>query len=119
MTLEPKRKKTPTVTPKTSDDTIVAMLLSYRFEADDAVLGYAQGYIDKIGTLAAWRGRGIASALILTALHRYREIGLTHAALDVDSDSPTGANRLYTSIGFAPHSRMITFERAARLRHPV
>ncbi len=96
------------------DDTIIALLLSYRYEADDAVLGYAQGYIDRVGTLAEWRGRGIASALILTALHRYREIGLTHAALDVDSDSPTGANRLYTSIGFAPHSRMITFERAFR-----
>lgn len=93
---------------------IVALLLSYRYEADDAVLGYAQGHIDKVGTLSEWRGRGIASALILTALHRYREIGLTHAALDVDSDSPTGANRLYSAIGFVPHSRTITFERAAR-----
>ncbi len=92
------------------NNTIVAMLLSYRYEADDAVLGYAQGYIDKVGTLDEWRGRGIASALILTALHRYREIGLTHAALDVDSDSPTGAHRLYGAIGFVPHSRSITFE---------
>lgn len=97
------------------NNTIVAMLLTYRYEADDTVLGYAQGYIDKVGTLAKWRGRGIASALILTALHRYREVGLTHAALDVDSDSPTGANRLYATIGFVPHTRSITFERSVTL----
>ena len=78
------------------------------------MLGSSQGYIDKIATLPEWREHGIARALILTALHRFREEGLTQAALDVDSDSPTGANRLYTSIGFTPRSRSITFRTSAR-----
>jgi len=32
--------------------------------------------IDNIGTLAEWRGRGVASQLITAALAKYREEGM-------------------------------------------
>ena len=93
-----------------ADDNIVGVCLSHRYEADDEILGRRVGWIDTLGTLAEWRRRGVAAALINTALRRYQDLGLTHAALNVDSDSPTGANRLYASLGFEPFKRRVTYQ---------
>ncbi len=46
------------------------------------------------------------------ALRAFRDDGLEYACLGVDSESPTGANRLYERLGFAPEKRMITFRKS-------
>ena len=89
---------------------IVGFLLTHRYPADDAVNGERQAWIDKLGTLASHRGRGVATALIVEAMHRFREHDLTHAMIGVDSESPTGAHRLYKDLGFAPHYSTVTSE---------
>ena len=88
---------------------IVAFLLAKRFASDDTDTRRSAS-IDKLGTLPSHRGRGIASALIIDAFHRFRDEGLTHALIDVDSDSPTGAHRLYRNLGFTDHFRTVTSE---------
>lgn len=93
-----------------ADGRVVGMLLSHRFPADDALVGRTQAWIDKLGTVRGWRGRGLATAMLIEALHRYAEEGLTHAMIDVDTDSPTGASRLYRSLGFETASRWLTTE---------
>lgn len=93
----------------TIDDTPVGLLLTHRFPADDDVVGGRYGWIDKLATLREFRGRGIASSLIAHALIAYRKEGLTHAALGVDSDNPTGASRLYSSLGFVPLHGTVTY----------
>ena len=80
----------------------VGLVLTHRYPDDDEVIGGRYGWIDKVATLAEWRGRGVARALIATALAAYAREGLTHAGLDVDTDNPTGAFGLYTAMGFAP-----------------
>ena len=72
-----------------------ASVSNARYEADDEVTGRRDGWIMTLGTLAEWRGRGVASALIAASLDAFAAAGLTHAALGVDSSSPTGAARLY------------------------
>ena len=89
---------------------VVAHCLCKRYPADDELLGRRDGWIDNLGTLPEWRGRGIASALVIEALHRFAADGLTHASIGVDADSPTGAARLYRSLGFMPEQRSITHE---------
>jgi ribosomal protein S18 acetylase RimI-like enzyme len=89
---------------------VVAHCLCKRYPADDELLGRRDGWIDNLGTLPAWRGRGIASALVIEALHRFAADGLTHASIGVDADSPTGAARLYRSLGFVPNLQSITHE---------
>ncbi len=82
---------------------VVAFSLNHRTPADDDVLGRRDGWIYNLGTLPEWRGRGIASALIVYSLHAFVAAGLTHASIGVDSDSLTGAIRLYKALGFAGH----------------
>ncbi len=89
---------------------IVSYCLNKRFEADDAVNGRKDGWIDQLGTLAQWRGRGLASQLIVASLHAFAADGLTHASIGVDSESPTGAARLYRRLGFEPVQRAIDYE---------
>lgn len=96
-----------------TDGAVVAHCLAKRFEADDAVNGRRDGWIDNLGTLAAWRGRGVASALVTAVLHGFARAGFSHACLVVDGDSPTGAGRLYRSLGFETDHRMITHQLGA------
>ncbi|MDA2958195.1 MAG: GNAT family N-acetyltransferase [Actinomycetota bacterium] len=93
----------------TTTNDVVAFLLAKRYPADDT-LERKSASVDKLGTLPAYRGRGIASALLTNALHAFRGEGLTHALLDVDSDNPTGAHRLYRSLGFEVAFSTVTSE---------
>jgi mycothiol synthase len=89
---------------------VVSFCVNKRFEADDAVIGRRDGWIDQLGTLAEWRRRGLASHLIVASLHAFSAAGLTHASIGVDSESPTGAARLYRQLGFERVHRSIEYE---------
>jgi len=93
------------------DDRIIGHLITHRFENDDELLGAKYAWIDNIGTLAEWRGRGVASQLIATAVSKYREEGMQFAALDVDSANPTGAYHLYESLGFRLWREFVHYQR--------
>ena len=94
-----------------SDNNIVGLLLSHRYESDDETLGKRIGWIDKLATLSEHRGKSIGRSLITHALAAYRRDGLTHAALDVDTENPTGAYGLYTAVGFSTFRGSVTYER--------
>lgn len=90
-------------------DEVVALLLTDRFAQDDAVRGHAEAWIGTLGTRRPWRGRGVATGLILRALHAYRADGLDHAMIGVDADSLTGAAALYRSLGFVEEHRFASW----------
>jgi ribosomal protein S18 acetylase RimI-like enzyme len=90
---------------------IIGILLSHRYESDDETLGKRIGWIDKLATLAEHRGKAVAKSLITHSLAAYRRDGLTHAALDVDTENPTGAYGLYTAVGFSTFRGSVTYER--------
>ena len=92
------------------DDRIVGLLLTRRYPGDDDLLGGSYGWIDKIATARELRGRGIATALVSRAMRAYADEGWTHAALNADGDNPTGAFRLYGSLGFVPFRGTVNFE---------
>lgn len=87
------------------DGSIVGFALAAEFEADSARRGRRTGYVSRVGTVRAARGRGIASALVHRVLTALRDDGYAQAELDVDSESPTGAGRLYARLGFVPVHR--------------
>lgn len=57
------------------------------------------GSIQNLGILPGWRGRGLGTALLLQALHGFRQAGLRRAQLEVTAQNET-AIRLYRRLGF-------------------
>lgn len=89
---------------------VIGHCLVKRFAADDAVTGRREGWIDNLGVVRDWRGRGVATALIAHSIGVMEAEGLTHAVLMVDAENPTGAVSLYTGLGFEPVRRRITHQ---------
>ncbi|MFS0868207.1 GNAT family N-acetyltransferase [Microbacterium sp. 179-B 1A2 NHS] len=83
-----------------ADGTIVAFCLASVNEDDFAALGASHAYIDLIGVVRSHRRRGLAPLIVSRTLRAIAESGLEKAVLDVDTDSPTGANTLYEGLGF-------------------
>ncbi|MNC79370.1 Acetyltransferase (GNAT) family protein [compost metagenome] len=50
----------------------------------------------------AWRGRGLAVALLTAAMRSFRADGIQYAELDVDTANPSGAHGLYADLGYEP-----------------
>jgi mycothiol synthase len=60
------------------------------------------GIVGELGVRRPWRRRGLASALLLTAFGAFVERGIRVVELGVDSESLTGATRLYERAGMRP-----------------
>ncbi|NQD86218.1 GNAT family N-acetyltransferase [Paenarthrobacter sp. CM16] len=82
------------------------------FDPDSASdRGFKEGYTELLGVRRAYRGRGIAQALLADAMQRYALAGMDVASLDVDSANPTGALQLYLGMGYEPVNRSMTWEK--------
>ncbi len=90
-------------------DEVVGLVITEVNEDDWERQGSRSAYIGLVGTVRAWRGRGLASALLAEVLAAYREAGLELAVLDVDTENPTGALGVYTRLGFAPTARDVAY----------
>lgn len=58
------------------------------------------GWIGILGTRRGYRRLGLGRAMLLAGLHRLQADGAAYARLNVDAANPTGALRLYESVGF-------------------
>jgi ribosomal protein S18 acetylase RimI-like enzyme len=59
------------------------------------------GYMGELFVRRPWRGRGIGRALLLQECAELRRRGAARASFAVDTANPTGALRLFDSVGFA------------------
>ena len=73
--------------------------------------GQKRGWVESILVRRPWRKRGLARALMASTIDALRERGMTEGALGVDAENPSGALRLYESVGFRPESHSITFRK--------
>jgi ribosomal protein S18 acetylase RimI-like enzyme len=73
------------------------------------------GAIQNLGVVPAWRGRGLGQALLLRALHGFRQAGLVRAQLEVTA-SNDAAIRLYRRLGFR---RSRTLYKAVSVPRPL
>jgi len=97
------------VVEKSSGGITAYQLASYDPETKD-IFGYTEGYTELLGVLRDWRGMRLAPAMLSEAMRRFRESGMEHAGLGVDTENPSGALRIYEQLGYTPVSRQITFD---------
>ena len=69
------------------------------------------GYVGLIGVRRAWRGQGLAKALLQGTFSEFWKRGTTRVTLDVDADSPTGATHLYERVGMHVEACGVVFEK--------
>lgn len=81
-----------------SDLELAGALVASVLGADAA--GREGSYVDYIGVNRLARGRGVAKALLFSVIRDAAERGRDRVGLEVDADSPTGADGLYTSLGW-------------------
>ena len=89
------------------DGEMVASALVWLDEATGA------GLVEPVGCVPGHRGRGLAGAVTLAALHRLAEVGGTVAQVSPRGDDGyPGPQRLYRSMGFRPQARTVTWSRS-------
>ena len=88
-------------------DELAAVAINREHEAEEGL-----GWVSVLGVREQWRRRGLGRALLLHTFHEFRRRGFHSAALGVDADSLTGANRLYESVGMRVIRRGDVYEKA-------
>jgi GNAT superfamily N-acetyltransferase len=88
-------------------DDPVGFAISYPHPGDSEL-----GWIAILGVRRSARNRGLGRALLLHAFAELRRRGMTRAALGVDAESLTGANRLYEQVGMRVSARFEFYEKA-------
>lgn len=73
--------------------------------------GYTEGYTELLGVRTGWRGRGIAPAVLVETMRRFKADGMDNAGLQVDTENPSGALGLYERLGYVPTRRTLTYEK--------
>lgn len=81
-----------------------SLCAKYGYESKD------HGNVSTLGVLRPWRRCGIGLALLLHSFNVYWERNQKYVRLGVDSDSLTGAVRLYEKAGMHIHRRYDTYE---------
>ncbi len=79
---------------------VVGYEMAGRYDEDFPVRGYTFGYAELLGVRRASRGRRVAVAALAAAMRAFAADGMQYAALDVDTENPSGAHGLYASLGY-------------------
>jgi len=91
---------------------VVGYEMAGRYDEDFPVRGYTFGYTEILGVRSAYRGRRVAVAALAAGMRAFAADGMQYAALDVDTENPSGAHGLYASLGYekVTGSRMYSIE---------
>nr|WP_293086778.1 GNAT family N-acetyltransferase [Okeania sp. SIO3B5] len=92
----------------TADGTFAAFCICFIRPEDNQRKGTREGRIADLGTRRGFRERGLGKAMLLSGMERLQDVGMDKAILGVDAENPSGANRLYESVGFRKvHTKII------------
>ncbi len=81
-------------------DRPVGVVRPYINDDENRQYSRKRGHTESIAVARGWRKKGIASALLERSLRTLRDCGMTSATMDVDAHNPSGALRVYKSLGF-------------------
>jgi mycothiol synthase len=81
-------------------DRLAGMVLAHSDDKANLERDRKHSYTEHIFVRPAWRGRGLASALIGRSLQVLKEHGMSVAELGVDTENESAAFRLYENLGY-------------------
>jgi mycothiol synthase len=87
---------------RTGDEVVAAEMCHHRF---------GMGFVGSIGVREPWRRRGLGRALLLHGFGELYRRGERRIGLGVDAANPTGATRLYESVGMHVAWQATTYEK--------
>ena len=99
------------------DGAVVSYVLTYVSESSTRATGERQAYYGQIGVLPQARGRGLSKAMIARALEVAAANGCATAGLEVDGENSSGAQRLYSGLGFVETHTQVSWSRVLPPRH--
>jgi ribosomal protein S18 acetylase RimI-like enzyme len=86
-------------------DQVAGMVLNFLDQKENEEYNRLRGWTEDISVRKPWRRRGLARALITRSLQMFKDMGMDHAALDVDTQNLAGALDLYERVGFVVEKR--------------
>ena len=96
-------------------DQVAGSILNYINHEYNARMGDRKGrkigYTEDISVRRPWRKRGLARALLARSMQVHKERGMTQTALSVDTENPSGALRLYESMGYQVISKSTIYRK--------
>jgi mycothiol synthase len=92
-------------------DEVAGQVRGYINAEANAAMGTNRGWVENISVRRPYRHRGLARALINETFKVLRARGASEGVLGVDATNPTGALRVYESMGFAPISESRTYRK--------
>ena len=92
-------------------DKVVSSVMNYIDHDYNKKFGRNRGWTENISTRREWRRRGIAKALIVKSMHMHKAKGMTEVALGVDTNNPSGALKLYQSLGYEKEKTVMTYRK--------
>jgi ribosomal protein S18 acetylase RimI-like enzyme len=93
-------------------DHVVGMVLNRVHQAENVKHQRKRGYTQDIFVRRGWRRRGLARALLTQSIEMFRDLGMEETALGVDTQNPSGALRLYASVGYQEVRRHTVYRKA-------
>jgi mycothiol synthase len=70
------------------------------------------GWVGGLGVRRPWRGLGLGRALLLHTFGEFHRRGVNRVSLGVDAENPTGATKLYESVGMTTEVEQVIYEKA-------
>jgi ribosomal protein S18 acetylase RimI-like enzyme len=81
-------------------DKVAGMVLNFVRPAENEEYNRIRGYTEGIGVRRPYRKQGLARALLTRSMKMFQDMGYEETALGVDTQNPSGALRLYKSVGY-------------------
>ncbi len=95
-----------------ADGTLAAFCLCWIDPDDNARNNRQEGGISDLGTRRGHRKLGLGRAMLLAGMHWLKGQGMDTAGLNVDAENPSGALRLYESVGFTVRRKTAMYRKA-------
>lgn len=83
---------------------------------ENARSGRNEGWIVTLGTRRGFRKQGMGRAMLLAGMQRLKAAGVEIVKLGVDTENPSGALRLYESVGFRQVYTNISFVKDVQIK---